>query len=319
MQAGGGGADPRAEKPAEGPQAMAPGVWRLTAPNPSPMTFQGTQTYLVGPAKGAGPIAVIDPGPASARHRAAILAAVPPGSRIAAILVTHSHVDHSTGVPALAAATGAPVYAFGPHGSGMSATMQALAAASPALGGGEGADRAFAPDRRLADGEVLALDGVPIAALHTPGHLSNHLSFALVDRALLFTGDAAMGWSTTLVSPPEGDMAEQVRTLDRLERAARAMSAPVLLPGHGPAVPDPLRLIAEHRAHRAARRASILAALADGPADAASLARRLYTDTPPALMGAAARNVLATLLQLMEEGAAEPAGPLAADVAFRAV
>ncbi|MEL6769408.1 MAG: MBL fold metallo-hydrolase, partial [Pseudomonadota bacterium] len=225
--------------------------------------------------------------------------------------------------PALASATGAPVLAFGPHGAGMSAQMQALAAGpgAVALAGGEGADAGFAPDRCLADGDAVSFGERRLIALHTPGHLSNHLSFRLAGTGTVFTGDAVMGWSTTLVSPPEGDMAAQVATLERLRALVAEMAGDGLdacfLPGHGPAVADPAALLAQHIAHRQARRAALVAALAEGPASASSLAARLYTDTPAALMPAAARNVLATLLQLAAEGAAEPVGPLSADAAFR--
>ncbi|MEM9782256.1 MAG: MBL fold metallo-hydrolase [Pseudomonadota bacterium] len=307
------------------PEIVAPGVWRLSAPNPSPMTFTGTQSYVVAAADEQGPRLVVDPGPDDPGHLAALAAlSGPPG--IAAILITHTHLDHTAGAARLKATTGAPVIAAGRHGWGRSAQMQALAATGAPLGGGEGADLSFMPDIAIGDALGPAEDGgapgwLPVgaprvAAIHTPGHLSNHLSFVLPDRAALFTGDAVMGWSTTLVSPPDGDMAQQMATLERLAALVEGMPGARLLPGHGPVVDDPARLIAEHRAHRDTRRAALIAALSDGPADASLLARRLYTDTPPALIGAAARNVLATLLQLEAEGVAAPVGPLHADAQF---
>ena len=289
-------------------EEILPGVRRVTARNPSPMTFTGTRSYLVGTRE----VAVIDPGPDDPAHRAAILAAVGEGE-VSQILLTHTHVDHSAGARALAEATGAPVAGFGPHGAGMSATMQALAASGADLGGGEGADRACVPDLALADGAGLAGAGWEITALHTPGHLSNHLSFVLEGTGAVFTGDTVMGWATTLVSPPEGDMAALMRSLRRL--AARADA--VLLPGHGHPVRDPAAMLAHQIAHREGRAAGILAGLDAGPATAAELARAIYTDTDPALLPAAARNVFATLIGLMDEGRAVPLGAVARDTAFR--
>jgi len=177
-------------------------VRRITAPNPSPMTFTGTQCYLVG----HGQVAVIDPGPVSAAQTEAILAALAPGEEVAAILLTHTHIEHSPGAAALKAATGAPTYAFGPHGAGESRMMAELAASGGEFGGGEGADWSFKPDVLLSDGEELQVGDEKLVALHTPGHLSNHLCFALTDGQL-FSGDLIMAWATTLVSPPDGDIA----------------------------------------------------------------------------------------------------------------
>ncbi|MBK0399417.1 MBL fold metallo-hydrolase [Limibaculum sp. M0105] len=292
-------------------EPVAPGVRRVTCANPSPMTFTGTRSYIVG----RGEVAVIDPGPDDPAHLDAILGALEPGEAVAAILVTHSHVDHSPGARRLAARTGAPVCAFGPHGAGMSAAMRELQAAGFDLGGGEGADRGFAPDRLLAEGESVTGPGWRLTALHTPGHLSNHLAFALEGTGTLFTGDAVMGWTTTLVSPPEGDMAAQMATLRRL--AARGGDR-LYLPGHGHEVTAPAPLLAHLIAHRAAREEAILAALgAAGGGTAKSLAAAVYHDTDPKLLPAAARNVLATLLGLLAEGRVDVAGPLSADAEFR--
>ncbi len=284
-------------------------VRHVQAPNPGPMTFRGTNTYLVG----RGTVAVIDPGPDSAAHRAAILSALDPGERIATILVTHAHVDHSAGVPALKAATGAEVLAYGDATAGRSAFMAALAA-SGGLDGGEGVDAGFAPDRCLSDGETVAVGGLRVTALHTPGHMANHLSFALGD--VVFTGDLVMGWSTSLVSPPDGDLGDFLRALDRL--AARTGDR-LYLPGHGDPVRDPAARVAELAAHRRARQAQIEAALAEGPGTAAALAARLYTDVPPALLPAATRNVLAHLLEMLRQNRAACDGPLSAAAAFRAL
>ncbi len=281
---------------------VAPGVRRLTAPNPGPMTATGTQTYLVG----RGRAAVIDPGPAIAAHREAILRALA-DARPVAILVTHSHRDHSAGAGELARATGAPVLAFGPHGAGMRPAMRALAAEGLA-GGGEGADPSFAPDRTLAEGAEIATDAGTLRALHTPGHLSNHLAFALEAgpaAGTLFTGDTVMGWSSTLVSPPEGDMTAFMETLARL----KARDDRLYLPGHGPEVTDPAALLARQIAHREARARAVCAALAEGPASATVLTPMIYRDTPASLHPAATRNLFATLLWLADLGRVAPAGP----------
>jgi hydroxyacylglutathione hydrolase len=291
-------------------EPVAPGVRRVTARNPSPMTFSGTRSYVVG---GAREVAVIDPGPDDPAHLAALLAAVA-GARVTAVLVTHTHRDHSALAPALAAETGAPLRAYGPHGAGMTEAQRAWAAAG--LGGGEGADRSFRPDETLADGDVAAApEGRRLVALRTPGHLSNHLAFALEDARVAFTGDAAMGWSTTLISPPEGDATAQARTLRRL----RARGDRLLLPGHGHPLRDPDALLAWRIDHLGARRRQVAATLAEGPADAAEVARRAYAGLEPALMPAAARNALAHLLALAAEGLAEPLGALGADARFRLV
>lgn len=289
-------------------EPVAPGVARVTANNPSAMTFSGTRSYLVGETT----LAVIDPGPEDAAHHAALMRAVA-GRAVAAILVTHSHRDHSPGARALAAATGAPVLAFGRHGAGMRPRMRALAEAG-GLGGGEGADAAFAPDRALEDGALVEGPGWALRAVHTPGHLSNHLAFVLEGAGLAFTGDAAMGWSSTLVSPPDGDMGECVASLARL----RGLGLARLLPGHGHPVEDPAALLDWQIAHRRAREAAVLAALAAGPADAATVAARVYVDLKPALLPAAARNALAHLLALEEAGRARALDPLSAAARFAA-
>ncbi len=308
--------DPIAEAVAE---SVAKGVYRIVAPNPSPMTANGTNTYLVlgaADANNAAPVgaAVIDPGPDIAEHLDAIRAAAEAlNARIEAIFVTHTHRDHSPGATALAKAVGAPLYAYGRYGDGMSATMQAFVARGELteLSGGEGADRDFTPHHRLAHGERVegSAGAWALEAVYTPGHLSDHHSFALEAPAgaptgLLFSGDVVMGWSTSIVSPPEGDMTAFYAALDTLS----ARSDSVYAPGHGDLVEDPAGRVAELRAHRQKREASVLAALpgaADAPALLSDITIKAYADTPGAVLSMAERNALAHLIDLVDRGAAE--------------
>ena len=287
------------------PDTLAPGLRRVLAPNPSPMTYWGTNTYLMGHAR----LAVIDPGPDDPAHLAAILGTLGPGQTISHIFVTHAHLDHTPLAPRLAAATGAPVLAFGAAGAGRSAVMARLARTGE-IGGGEGVDAGFAPDRRLADGEEVAGDGWRVTAHWTPGHFGNHMCFQTGDT--VFSGDLVMGWASTLISPPDGDLTQFRASCARLADLTPAR----LLPGHGAPVTDPAARIAWLLAHREAREAAILRHLADGPADADTLARRIYTDTAPALMPAAARNVLAHLIDLMQTDRVAALSPLSRTTRF---
>ncbi|SEP24244.1 Glyoxylase, beta-lactamase superfamily II [Salinihabitans flavidus] len=287
---------------------LEPGLRRVVAPNPSPMTFRGTNTYLIG----TGGIAVIDPGPDDAAHLEAILTALRPGQHVSHILVTHAHVDHSPLAPALKARTGARIWAYGDSDAGRSAVMQDLAARGLA-GGGEGVDAAFAPDHCVEDGEVIAGDGWTLEAVHTPGHFGNHLSFGWNDAC--FTGDHVMGWASSLVSPPDGDLSDFMASCVRL--AVRDWR--VFHPGHGAPVTDPAERLRWLVEHRRAREADILSALEAGPARAYDLAQRIYTDTPPALLGAATRNVFAHLVDLVGKRQVRPLGKLESDAVFERV
>jgi len=293
--------DPRPGRP----ETVAPDLRRILAPNPSPMTFRGTNTYLLGRTD----LAVIDPGPDDPRHLQAILAALRPGQRISHILVTHAHLDHSPLARRLARTCGAPVLAYGDARAGRSAVMRKLAGDGP-MGGGEGVDAAFRPDSVLGDGTVLRGEGWALQALWTPGHFGNHMSFVYEDA--VFTGDLVMGWASSLVSPPDGDLGDFMASCRRL----RGLGARVLYPGHGAPVTDPAARLDWLIDHRQARERSIRAALASGPAGAAELTARIYTDTPKALLRAAERNVLAHLIELCARGIAMPEGPLRADARF---
>jgi len=287
------------------PVTLAPGLRRVLAPNPSPMTFRGTNTYLLGETE----LAVIDPGPDDAAHLAAILAAVQPGQRISHILVTHAHIDHSPLARALADATGAPVIAFGDALAGRSVAMQILAATG-AVGGGEGVDASFVPDQCVAHGDVISGDGWQLVVWHTPGHFGNHI--ALEWGNSLFCGDLVMGWASSLVSPPDGDLTDFLASCEAL--LTRSWS--VFHCGHGAPISDPSARLRWLIAHRHARETAILERLAQGPATPSALAAAIYTETPAALLPAATRNVLAHLIDLMGKSRVHHAGPLHAEARF---
>jgi glyoxylase-like metal-dependent hydrolase (beta-lactamase superfamily II) len=291
-------------------QRPEPGLRLILAPNPSPMTLHGTNTYLLG----TGAVAVVDPGPDDPRHLAAIVGALAPGEAITHIFVTHAHLDHSPLARALSKATGAPVLAFGDAVAGRSATMAALAA-SGAIRGGEGVDTIFIPDLLLPDSKVVAHAGWSLRAIHTPGHFGNHLCFAtrLNDRDVMFTGDHVMGWASSLVSPPDGDMGAFMQSLDRLETE----QARRYYPAHGAPVEAPHDRLRSLRSHRQSREAQIVAALGAGFADVPGLTRRIYVDTPAALRLAAERNVLAHLIDLTERSRVACDGPITAGAFFR--
>ncbi|HEY9039059.1 MAG TPA: MBL fold metallo-hydrolase [Roseovarius sp.] len=292
------------------PVTLAPGLRRILAPNPSAMTLHGTNTYLIG-TRG---LAVVDPGPDDRAHLAAILSAIGPDQQTTHILVTHAHLDHSPLARRLSTLTGAKVLAYGDAAAGRSAIMRELAATAEqgsGIGGGEGVDTRFAPDICLADGALVQGDDWQIEALWTPGHFGNHMCFAWGDTIL--SGDLVMGWATSLVSPPDGDMSDYMASCRRL--ASRKPR--VLHPGHGAPVSAPTDRIDAILAHRAARETAILKALRRRPSDAATLAAALYTETPAALMPAAARSVLAHLVDLTHKNQASPRGHLHAEAVFR--
>lgn len=287
------------------PEQLQPGLRRIVAPNPSPMTWRGTNTYLLGETG----LAVIDPGPDSATHLDAILNAVGPGQRITHILVTHAHLDHSPLSRALAQATGAPVLAYGDAQAGRSAAMQRLADQGLA-GGGEGVDTDFVPDRVVADGDRIEGDGWSLGALWTPGHFGNHLAFLWGDVA--FSGDLVMGWATSLVSPPDGDLTDFMASCAKL----RGVGTRVLHTGHGAPVTDPAARIDWLVAHRLNREAAVLDALARGPSDVARLTAQIYVDTPPPLLPAAERNVFAHLVDLVHRKMVQPDRDLSVSAVF---
>jgi glyoxylase-like metal-dependent hydrolase (beta-lactamase superfamily II) len=271
-----------AELPTGIPLTLEPLVTRVLAPNPSPYTGTGTQTHIVG----TRDLAVIDPGPDLPEHIDALLAAIG-GRPVTAIVVTHHHRDHTPGTRPLAAVTGAPI--VGP-------------AAFAISDDGPRADAAFdvdyAPDRVLTDGDHVVGDGWTLVAIATPGHTSNHLAYALPEAqdgaGALFSGDHVMGWSTTVVSPPDGDMTAYMASLDKLlHRSER-----IYYPGHGDAIDKPQRLVRGMLGHRKQREGQILRLLRVGPATIAAIVERMYVGLDPRLVGAAERSVLAHLYDL---------------------
>ena len=263
-------------------QELHPLVRRVLAPNPSAFTFTGTQTYLVG----RGEVAVIDPGPDIEAHVEAILGATA-GERIVAIVCTHTHRDHSPATRALKAATGAPVIGCAP-----------LALEDDGPRADAAFDVNYAPDRVLADGERIEGRGWTIEAVATPGHTSNHLCFALLEATVLFTGDHVMGWSTSVISPPDGDMADYMASLDKL----MAREDLVYYPAHGEPVENPRRFVRGLAGHRKQREGQILRLLREKERPIPSMVEKMYVGVDPRLHGAAGRSVLAHLIDLETRG-----------------
>ncbi|MEZ5751898.1 MAG: MBL fold metallo-hydrolase [Paracoccaceae bacterium] len=272
------------------PLVLEQGLRLVLAPNPSPMTERGTNTYILG----TGAVTVLDPGPADPAHLAAILAALSPGETIAQIIVTHAHKDHSPAAAPLAATCGAPILAFGDARAGRSARMESLSDAD--LGGGEGVDDTFLPDRLLPHGASFEAGGRETLALHTPGHFGNHLCFLWGD--VLFSGDHVMGWAPSLVSPPDGDLTDFMASLDLVEATPHRR----MYPGHGAPVEDGAARAAALRSHRLMRETAIRRAIEAGAHTVTAVTETVYADTDPRLRPAAARNVLAHLIDLEARG-----------------
>jgi len=268
-------------------EEVRPGVRRLLCDNPSPFTFTGTVSYIVG----RGKVAIIDPGPDSEVHAKALLDAVR-GETVTHILVTHTHRDHSPNTPRIKHATGATVYAEGPHRA--SRPRHESEKHTPE----SGADRDFAPDVRLAHGDIIEGAGFRLEAVATPGHTANHLAFAWSERGISFVGDHVMGWSTSIVAPPDGSMVDYMASLQRL--AGRAED--LYFSGHGPEIPEGPRYVRHLIRHREGREASILHRLAKGEADIPTMVRAIYIGIDPRLMTAAGYSVLAHLEDLVARG-----------------
>jgi glyoxylase-like metal-dependent hydrolase (beta-lactamase superfamily II) len=283
---------------------VASGIVRITADNSGPFTFYGTNSYLVGTDR----LVVIDPGPDDDRHLDTLLAAIA-GRTVEAILVTHTHLDHTGLTDRLKSAVGAPVLAEGPHRSARPLHVGET-------NGLEGAgDMSFRPDRAVADGEILAFDAGRFEAIATPGHAANHMAYALPGRGILFSGDHVMGWSTTIVAPPEGSMRDYMRSLDRL----MGRSETLYLPGHGGPVDAPQPLLRGLKAHRLMREAAILERLSAGDETVPQIVASIYRKTDPRLHGAAGLSVLAHLEGLVEGGQVQSDSPPTVGARFRRV
>ncbi len=264
--------------------ALEPGVGRLLARNPSPFTYFGTQTYLVG----VDELVVIDPGPDLPEHVEAIVAALD-GRPLAAIACTHTHRDHSPASRALKQATGAPIIGCAPL------VLESIGPRADAS-----FDKAYAPDKILYDGEAIEFDGGKrLVAVATPGHTSNHLCFAFGDA--LFTGDHVMGWSTTVVVPPDGNMGAYMQSLDLLRRRGDR----IYYPAHGPAVTKPAQLVRGMTGHRLQRERQILRLVGERPRDIPDIVANAYPGLDQRLVPAAGGSVLAHLLDLQKRGLVE--------------
>ena len=261
-------------------EQITPNIQRLLAPNPGPFTFHGTGVYIVGAGKS---VAVIDPGPDLPEHIEALMRALD-GRNVSHILITHTHKDHSPAAQPLAQWSGAPTYGFGPHAETTDVE--------------EGGDRLFVPDVRVTDGDWILGEKFTIAALHTPGHTANHICYSLEEEKALFTGDHVMGWSTSVIAPPDGNMGDYLRSLEKLI----ARDDAVLYPTHGSSIPDPEHFLHAYLMHRRMREAQIAASLARGTDMIAAIVAKLYVGLQPVLIRAAALTVQAHLEHMIEEG-----------------
>ena len=279
------------------PRELAPGVLRIVANNPGPFTFKGTNTYILGTRQ----LALIDPGPEDPAHLEAILAAIG-GRPLTHILITHTHRDHTDGLPALLSATGAKTAGFGRR-----ARVRGMKATSPS--GSEYVDQDFVPDVPLADGDTLAGHGWSIRAIHTPGHAPDHLCFALEGTGILFSGDHVMGWNTSVIGPPEGNMGDYMRALEVLNQRDDR----VYYPGHGGQIAEPQRMVKAFLLHRRMREQAVLECIRSGTNTIRAIVPVIYRDLNPKLLNAAALSVQAHVEHLIDRGLVSCAPPLSAD------
>jgi glyoxylase-like metal-dependent hydrolase (beta-lactamase superfamily II) len=279
-----------------------PGVRRVMANNPSPFTFKGTLSYIIG----TGKVAIVDPGPDDPAHIGALLDAVR-GEEVTHIFVTHTHRDHSPAVPAIKHATGATVYAEGIHRAARPLHIGEMNTLDSS------GDPDFVPDVYLKDGEIVRGEGWTIEAVTTPGHTANHMAYALKEANALFVGDHVMAWATTIVAPPDGAMSDYMASLHKLAKR----SEQTYFPGHGPAIGDANRFVNYYILHRMAREASILHRLGKGATDIPTIVRAIYIGIDPRLTGAAGMSVLAHMEDLVTRGAVVTDGTPSIDGVYR--
>ncbi len=314
---------------------VSPLLRRIVCRNPSKFTFYGTGTYVIG----RGDVAVVDPGPRDDAHIEALLRALD-GERVRHVLVTHTHGDHSPASAAVADATGAPVLGFGPHpvdarseqdddsgeengaevsgtfGNGVEGTDDdpddpGNNPTHSASTQGHHSDVDFEPDVALQHSEIIDGPGYTVEALHTPGHISNHLCFALREEHCVLSGDHVMGWSTTIIPPPDGDMAAYLESLRLLlDRPGEER----LYPTHGGPVDEASEYISTLYRHRLDREAGIIGQLRKGPLSATQIVAELYAAIDRKLHKPAARSVVAHLRKLREEGRARPVDRTASEI-----
>jgi glyoxylase-like metal-dependent hydrolase (beta-lactamase superfamily II) len=284
------------------PEQLSPLIRRVLCDNPGPFTFKGTVTYIIG----TGRVAIVDPGPDNADHIAAVLEAVK-GETVEAILVTHTHRDHSPATPAIKAATGAPVYAEGPHRAARALNLGETNALDAS------GDRDFVPDVALKDGEVVSGTGWTVEAVFTPGHTANHMAFALAEENALLSGDHVMAWSTSIVAPPDGSMGDYMASLDKL----RARSEDIFWPGHGGPVREPAKFMRALAHHRKLREAAILRRIGLGDTSIPDIVTAIYEGLDPRLKGAAGLSVFAHLEDLVTKGLVVTDGAPTLTTAFR--
>ncbi|WP_428686663.1 MBL fold metallo-hydrolase [Roseibium sp.] len=263
---------------------LTSGLRRLTARNPSPFTFLGTNTYLIGTRR----LVVVDPGPNLEEHVGAILKAAE-GARIEAIVVSHTHADHSPGARLLKERTGAPIVGCGPHRAARDLMEDEV---NPLDASG---DKEHEPDTLLGDGEVLRAAGLSLETIETPGHTANHLCFALPGENILFSADHVMGWATTIVAPPDGSMRDYMASIEKLQHRPETC----YLPGHGGEINNALDYVRDLKQHRLSREASILAELNQGSRTIPEVVAALYADVDPRLHKAAGLSVFAHLEDLV--------------------